>query len=160
MNAHSLSRYDSKQLLNLTRERLPSISAQQNPRSSYERIEFLRKISYSSALALARATQHDVSTVHADITKLEKYGLAKRSQDGMVFVPFEALKIHLDLLKTSCLIFLTSGFLFERAASCVRHFARLHGGAPQISRAKYPTLNACQQIWKYPLTPATFAARL
>jgi predicted transcriptional regulator len=57
----------------------------------------LRRQGACSVYALAKAAARNYSNVHADVAALEALGLAQRTADGAVEVPFDAVEIHLDL---------------------------------------------------------------
>ena len=61
-------------------------------------LERLRQCGPCSVYALAKAVQRNYSNVHTDIGRLEAHGLVRRTPEDAVFVPFEALEIHLNLL--------------------------------------------------------------
>lgn len=60
-------------------------------------IEVLRRHGPCSVYALAKAAGRNYSNTHADIRKLEEHGLAQRTPEDAVFVPFESVEIHLAL---------------------------------------------------------------
>jgi len=61
-------------------------------------LERLRQCGPCSVYALAKTVGRNYSNVHTDIGKLEAHGLVRRTPEDTVFVPFESLEIHLDLL--------------------------------------------------------------
>ncbi len=61
-------------------------------------LERLRQCGPCSVYALAKTVGRNYSNVHTDIGKLEAHGLVRRTPEDAVFVPFESLEIHLDLL--------------------------------------------------------------
>jgi len=61
-------------------------------------LERLRQCGPCSVYALAKTVARNYSNVHTDIGRLEAYGLVQRTPEDAVFVPFESLEIHLDLL--------------------------------------------------------------
>ena len=61
-------------------------------------LERLRQCGPCSVYALAKTAGRNYSNVHTDISKLEAHGLVLRTPEDAVFVPFESLEIHLDLL--------------------------------------------------------------
>lgn len=62
-------------------------------------LESLRQCGPCSVYALAKSVGRNYSNVHTDIGKLEEHGLVQRAPDDLVFVPFEAVEIHLALVK-------------------------------------------------------------
>jgi predicted transcriptional regulator len=64
-------------------------------------LEALRRCGPCSVYALAKEVGRNYSNVHADIGKLEEHGLVQRTPEELVFVPFEAVEIHLALAKRS-----------------------------------------------------------
>lgn len=62
-------------------------------------LEALRRLGPCSVYALAKAVARNYSNVHTDIGKLEEHKLVRRTPEDAVFVPFEAVEIHLELLK-------------------------------------------------------------
>lgn len=62
-------------------------------------LEALRQCGPCSVYALAKTTGRNYSNVHTDVNKLEEHGLVKRTPDDTVFVPFEAVEIHIALVK-------------------------------------------------------------
>lgn len=62
-------------------------------------LEALRQCGPCSVYALAKTVARNYSNVHTDIGKLEEHGLVRRTPEDAVFVPFEAVEIHLDLVK-------------------------------------------------------------
>lgn len=67
--------------------------------SRIDLLEALRQCGPCSVYALAKSVGRNYSNVHADTAKLEEHGLVKRTPEDAVFVPFESVEIHLDLLK-------------------------------------------------------------
>jgi predicted transcriptional regulator len=49
--------------------------------------------------ALAKEVERNYSNVHTDVSKLEEHGLVQRTPEDLIFVPFEAVEIHLALFK-------------------------------------------------------------
>ena len=64
-------------------------------------LESLRQCGPCSVYALAKTVARNYSNVHTDVGKLEEHGLAQRTPEDAVFVPFESVEIHLDLFKKS-----------------------------------------------------------
>ncbi len=64
-------------------------------------LEALRRHGPCSVYALAKEVERNYSNVHTDIGKLEEHGLVRRTPEDLVFVPFEALEIHLGLFERS-----------------------------------------------------------
>lgn len=62
-----------------------------------ELLDTLRRQRACSVYALAKAAGRNYSNVHADVAALETLGLVRRTDDGGVEVPFEAVEIRLDL---------------------------------------------------------------
>jgi predicted transcriptional regulator len=62
-------------------------------------LESLRQCGPCSVYALANTVERNYSNVHTDIGKLEEHGLVQRTPDGLAFVPFESVEIHLALVK-------------------------------------------------------------
>ncbi|MEY4884097.1 MAG: hypothetical protein RIS34_1951 [Pseudomonadota bacterium] len=61
-------------------------------------LERLRQCGPCSVYALAKTVARNYSNVHTDISRLEVHGLVRRTPEDAVYVPFESLEIHLDLL--------------------------------------------------------------
>lgn len=55
--------------------------------------------SHIASYTLAGSVGRNYSNIHTDIGKLEEHGLVRRTPDDTVFVPFEAVEIHLALVK-------------------------------------------------------------
>jgi predicted transcriptional regulator len=64
-------------------------------------LDTLRRIGSSSIYALAKTADRNYSNVHTDVSRLLELGLIERAEDGMVFVPFEAVEIHFPLAQVS-----------------------------------------------------------
>ena len=62
-------------------------------------LEALHQCGPCSVYALAKTVARNYSHVHTDVGKLEEHGLVQRTLEDAVFVPFEAVGIHLDLSK-------------------------------------------------------------
>lgn len=60
-------------------------------------LEALRRHGPCSVYALAKEVGRNYSNVHSDIAKLEEHGLVQRTPEDLVFVPFEAVEIHVPL---------------------------------------------------------------
>ena len=60
-------------------------------------LDTLRRNGPSSVNALARVAERNYSNVHTDVSRLEELGLIERDDEGMVFVPFEAVEIRFPL---------------------------------------------------------------
>lgn len=62
-------------------------------------LEALRHCGPCSVYALAKEVERNYSNVHSDIAKLEEHGLVLRTDEDAVYVPFEAVEIHLTLFR-------------------------------------------------------------
>lgn len=62
-------------------------------------LEALRRCGPCSVYALAKEVERNYSNVHTDVGKLAEHGLVKRTPEDTVFVPYDAVEIHLDLFK-------------------------------------------------------------
>ena len=62
-------------------------------------LEVSRQCGPCSVYALAKTVARNYSNVHTDVGKLEEHGLVRRTPEDAVFVPFESVEIHLDLVK-------------------------------------------------------------
>ncbi|WP_349437068.1 transcriptional regulator [Pararhizobium sp. A13] len=63
----------------------------------WELIEHLQKIGPSSIRGLARSIERDVKRVHDDITALADWGIAERTEDGKVWIPYDVIHANFDL---------------------------------------------------------------
>lgn len=61
----------------------------------------LHRIGPCSVYALAKAAGRNYSNVHADVAKLIDLSLMERGCNDAVFVPFDAIEIHLALAKVA-----------------------------------------------------------
>jgi predicted transcriptional regulator len=84
--------------LHLSFESARGLFAELSP-ARLDLLESLRRLGPCSVYALAKEAQRNYSNVHADIAKLEEHGLVARTEEDAVFVPFDAVEIHLALLK-------------------------------------------------------------
>lgn len=66
-----------------------------------ELLDVLHAQGASTVYALAKAAQRNYSNVHTDVGRLEELGLIKRTQEGLVQVPFEAVEIRMPLAKAA-----------------------------------------------------------
>jgi predicted transcriptional regulator len=64
-------------------------------------LDTLRRIGTTSIYALAKAAERNYSNVHTDVSRLLELGLIERAEDGMVFVPFEAIEIRFPLAQVA-----------------------------------------------------------
>jgi predicted transcriptional regulator len=60
-------------------------------------LDTLRRMGPSSMYALAKVAGRNYSNVHTDVVRLLELGLVEREEDGMVFVPFDAIEIRFPL---------------------------------------------------------------
>ncbi|MGN6102037.1 MAG: HVO_A0114 family putative DNA-binding protein, partial [Devosia sp.] len=60
-------------------------------------IQKLQAIGPSSLRGLARALGRDVKRVHADAAALLGEGIIERNAEGRLFVPFETIRIDIEL---------------------------------------------------------------
>jgi predicted transcriptional regulator len=60
-------------------------------------LDTLRRMGPSSMYALAKVAGRNYSNVHTDVGRLLELGLVERGDDGMVFVPFDAIEIRFPL---------------------------------------------------------------
>jgi predicted transcriptional regulator len=65
--------------------------------SRIDLLEALRRCGPCSVYALAKEVARNYSNVHSDVAKLEEHGLVQRTPEDAVFVPFDAVEIHLAL---------------------------------------------------------------
>ncbi len=65
-----------------------------------ELLDTLRKLGPCSVYALAKGAERNYSNVHSDVGRLEQLGLIERTEEDAVFVPYEAVEIHLPLAHT------------------------------------------------------------
>lgn len=63
----------------------------------WELIERLQKVGPVSVRGLARALGRDMKRVHEDVTLLLEWGIAERTDDGKVWVPFDVIHAGFDL---------------------------------------------------------------
>jgi predicted transcriptional regulator len=64
-------------------------------------LDTLRRVGPCSVYALAKAAVRNYSNVHTDISRLEELGLAERSDDGSIWVPFDAVEIRVPLARVA-----------------------------------------------------------
>lgn len=64
-------------------------------------LDTLRRMGSSSMYALAKTTERNYSNVHTDVLRLLELGLIERTENGMVFVPFEAIEIRFPLAQVA-----------------------------------------------------------
>lgn len=64
-------------------------------------LESLRQVGPCSIRTLATATGRNYSNVHGDIDKLIELNLVERLPDGTVHVPFDAVEIHMALVRAA-----------------------------------------------------------
>jgi predicted transcriptional regulator len=64
-------------------------------------LDTLRRMGPSSMYALAKVAERNYSNVHTDVVRLLELGLVERGDDGMVFVPFDAIEIRLPLAQVA-----------------------------------------------------------
>jgi len=62
-----------------------------------ELLESLRQHGACSVYRLAKVTGRNYSNVHRDVVALENLGLLERNDVDAVFVPFDAVEIHMEL---------------------------------------------------------------
>jgi len=62
-----------------------------------ELLESLRQQGACSVSRLAKTIGRNYSNVHRDVAALENLGLIERDEADFVFVPFDAVEIHLEL---------------------------------------------------------------
>jgi len=62
-----------------------------------ELLDSLRQQGTCSVYQLAKAAGRNYSNVHSDVAALENLGLVERNEHGAVFVPFDAVEIHMEL---------------------------------------------------------------
>ena len=60
-------------------------------------LDTLRSMGPSSMYALAKKANRNYSNIHTDVLRLLELGLIDRSNDGLVFVPFDAIEIRFPL---------------------------------------------------------------
>ena len=60
-------------------------------------LDTLRGMGPSSMYALAKAANRNYSNIHTDVSRLLELGLIDRSEDGLVYVPFDAIEIRFPL---------------------------------------------------------------
>ncbi len=61
----------------------------------------LSRMGKSSMYALAKTAERNYSNVHTDVSRLLELGLIERAEDGMFFVPFEAIEIRFPLAQVA-----------------------------------------------------------
>jgi predicted transcriptional regulator len=64
-------------------------------------LDTLRRAGACSVKALAKAAERNYSNVHTDVSRLEELGLVERTEDGMIFVPFDAIEIRFPLARVA-----------------------------------------------------------
>ncbi len=57
----------------------------------------LRKAGPCTVYALAKAADRNYSNVHTDVARMIDLGLIERTEDEMVFVPFDDVEVHFRL---------------------------------------------------------------
>jgi len=62
-----------------------------------ELLDRLRRQGACSVYALAKAAGRNYANVHADVAALEDLGLVERDESDAIYVPFDAVEIHLGL---------------------------------------------------------------
>lgn len=60
-------------------------------------LEVLKKSGPLTIYALAKRMGRNYSNVHADVSKLLEYELVAKNEDGQVYVPWDAVEIHVSL---------------------------------------------------------------
>ena len=60
-------------------------------------LEFLKKEGPLTIYALAKRMGRNYSNVHSDIGKLLEYELVTKDENGRVYVPWDAVEIHISL---------------------------------------------------------------
>jgi len=66
-----------------------------------ELLDTLHKQGACTVYALAKAAERNYSNVHKDVAALENLGLIERDKNDYVFVPFDAIEIHMPLAKAA-----------------------------------------------------------
>jgi len=66
-----------------------------------ELIDTLHKQGACSIYTLAKVARRNYSNVYKDIAILEELGLVERDEKEYVFVPFDAIEIHMPLSKAA-----------------------------------------------------------
>ena len=56
-------------------------------------LDTLSKIGLCNLEELATSTEKSYSSIENDVTRLEEIGLIERTEEGKIFVPFEAIEI-------------------------------------------------------------------
>jgi predicted transcriptional regulator len=64
-------------------------------------LDALRSVGPCSVYALAKAAQRNYSNVHSDVARLEELGLIERTEDGSIFVPYDAVEILVPLAQVA-----------------------------------------------------------
>ena len=64
-------------------------------------LDTLRRMGASSMYALAKTADRNYSNVHNDVLRLLELGLIERAEEGMVYVPFEAIEIRFPLAQVA-----------------------------------------------------------
>lgn len=80
----------------LTFESARSLFAEVTP-ARLDLLGVLRRLGPCSVYALTKAAGRNYSNVHADVCKLVELNLIERADDGVVYVPFEEVEIHMTL---------------------------------------------------------------
>ena len=60
-------------------------------------LDTLSKIGLCNLEELATSTEKSYSSIENDVTRLEEIGLIERTEEGKIFVPFEAIEILMPL---------------------------------------------------------------
>lgn len=64
-------------------------------------LDTLSKTGACSVYMLAKTAVRNYSNVHTDIARLEELGLVERTEDGLIFVPFNAVEIRMPLAQVA-----------------------------------------------------------
>ena len=64
-------------------------------------LNVLRRIGPSTVYRVAQEAQRHYANVHADMAMLEKLELVERTDDGMVWTPYESIQINLASASSS-----------------------------------------------------------
>ncbi|MDX9765807.1 MAG: MarR family transcriptional regulator [Ectothiorhodospiraceae bacterium] len=65
--------------------------------SRLDLLDVLARVGPCSIYALAKEAQRNYSNVHGDANRLIDLGLIERTEDDLVFVPFDAIEIRMSL---------------------------------------------------------------
>jgi len=66
-----------------------------------ELLDTLNRQGACTVYALAKAAGRNYSNVHRDVAALEDLALIERDDEGRVFVPFDAVEVHMPLAKAA-----------------------------------------------------------